>query len=45
MARRNVARVMTEKVQDGFCTDAEALEIAEMILHGNPHAMFGWRRG
>jgi len=45
MARRNVAQVMTEKVQERFCTDTEALKIAEMILHGNPHAMFGWRRG
>lgn len=45
MARRNVARVMAEKVEEGFCTDEEALRIAEMILHGNPDAMFGWRRG
>jgi predicted TIM-barrel fold metal-dependent hydrolase len=45
MARRNIARVLTEKTQEGFCTEAEAVEIARMILHDNPDRMFGWRRG
>ncbi len=45
MARRNVARVLTEKVEEGFCSDEEARELARMILHDNPDAMFGWRRG
>jgi len=45
MARRNIARVMAEKVEEGFCGEAEALEIARMILHDNPDRMFGWRRG
>ena len=45
MARRNIARVMAEKVEEGFCGEAEGLEIARMILHDNPDRMFGWRRG
>ena len=45
MARRNIAWVMSEKVEEGFCTEAEAAEIARMILHDNPDRMFGWRRG
>ena len=45
MARRNIAQVMAEKVEEGFCTEAEGLEIAQMILHDNPDRMFGWRRG
>ncbi len=45
MARRNIAQVMAEKVEEGFCSEAEALEIAQMILHDNPDRMFGWRRG
>ena len=45
MARRNIAQVMAEKVEEGFCSEAEALQIAQMILHDNPDRMFGWRRG
>ena len=45
MARRNIASVMAEKVEEGFCTETEATEIARMILHDNPDRMFGWRRG
>ena len=44
MARRNVARVMAEKVEGSFCNEVEALEIARMILHDNPDRMFGWRK-
>lgn len=45
MARRNIARVMAEKVAEAFCTETEAVEIARMTLHDNPDRMFGWRRG
>ena len=45
MARRNIAQVLAEKVEEGFCGEGEALEIARMILHDNPDRMFGWRRG
>lgn len=45
MARRNVARVLTEKVQEGAFSETEAAELARMLLHDNPDAMFGWRRG
>ena len=45
MARRNVARVLTEKVEEGAFTETEAAELARMLLHDNPDAMFGWRRG
>ena len=44
MARRNIARVLTEKVEEGAFTETEAAEIARMILHDNPDRMFGWRR-
>ena len=45
MARRNIAQVLAEKVEAGFCGEDEALELGRMILHDNPHAMFGWRMG
>jgi hypothetical protein len=44
LARQNIARVMAEKVDDGFFTETEAVRIARMILHDNPNRMFGWRR-
>ncbi len=44
MARRNISRVLTEKVEEGFCSETEALELARMLLHDNPDHMFGWRR-
>jgi hypothetical protein len=44
MARQNIARVMAEKVADGFFNETEAVGIARMMLHDNPHRMFGWRR-
>jgi hypothetical protein len=40
MARRNVARVLAEKTQEGFCTEQEALEIAGMILRDNAERLF-----
>ena len=45
MARRNVAQVLAEKVEEGFCSEDEALELGRMILHDNPHSLFGWRIG
>ena len=44
MARRNISQVLTEKVEEGFCSETEALELARMLLHDNPDHMFGWRR-
>lgn len=43
MARRNVARVLNEKVTEGFCTELEAVEVARMILHDNPARLFAAR--
>ncbi len=44
IARANVAKVLSEKVEANFCNDTEALELARMLLHDNPDQMFGWRR-
>ena len=44
MARENVARVLAAKVEEGFCSEEEALEIARMILHDNPDSLFGGGR-
>ena len=44
MARRNISQVLTEKVEEGFCSETEALQLARMLLHDNPDHMFGWRR-
>jgi predicted TIM-barrel fold metal-dependent hydrolase len=44
MARRNIARVLSERVQEAFCTEQEALELGKMLLHDNPAALFP-RRG
>ncbi len=40
MARRNVARVLAEKTQEGFCSEQEALEIGELILRENAARFF-----
>ncbi|MBI4875535.1 MAG: amidohydrolase family protein [Acidobacteria bacterium] len=40
MARRNVARVLAEKVQEGFCTEKEALEIGALLLRDNAGRFF-----
>src|SRR5262249_42317361 len=45
MARRTIARVLAAKVQDGFCTETEAKEIARMILYENAARFFSWREG
>jgi len=44
MARRNISQVLTEKVEEGFCTETEAVKLAQMLLHDNPDQMFGWRK-
>jgi predicted TIM-barrel fold metal-dependent hydrolase len=43
IARQNVARVLAWKIQDGFCTEREAREIAQMILYENAARFFSWR--
>lgn len=40
MAKRNIARVLAEKVQAGFCTETEAAEIAGLVLLENPMRLF-----
>jgi hypothetical protein len=44
MACRNISQVMTEKVEEGFCSETEARQLTRMLLHDNPDHMFGWRR-
>ena len=45
MARRNIARVLSERVADGACTETEAVDIARWLLHDNPARMFLKRNG
>ena len=45
MARRNVARVLAEKLSEGSCSEAEALQLGHKLLHDNPDAVFGKNRG
>ncbi|MCP5117389.1 MAG: amidohydrolase family protein [bacterium] len=40
MARRNIAEVLTEKVDEGFCSEDEAVEIATLILRDNGERVF-----
>lgn len=40
MARQVVARVLTEKVVEGYLTDDEAITLARRILRDNPAALF-----
>ena len=44
MARRNITKVLAEKTAAGFCSQDEARELARLILHDAPNALFGWRR-
>ena len=44
IARRNLAQVLSEKVEERFCSESESLELARMILHDNPDALFGRAR-
>ncbi len=40
IARRAVARVLTEKVEEGELTEEEAIGVAERILRDNPAALY-----
>ena len=40
MALRNIAQVLAEKTQSGFCTEDEAAELGRMLLHDNPAKLF-----
>lgn len=40
MARQTVAGVLAEKVESGFCTEPEALEIGKMLLYENAARIF-----
>jgi predicted TIM-barrel fold metal-dependent hydrolase len=40
MARENIARVLAEKVAEGWCTEADAVEIAKALLAGNAARLF-----
>jgi hypothetical protein len=40
IARRNVAEVLTEKVESNYLSEFEALEIAQMIFYDNPKQFF-----
>ncbi len=44
IARRNIAQVLAEKVEEGFCAEAEAVEIARLLLEENPARLFPQRR-
>jgi hypothetical protein len=41
MAREDVARVLTEKVESGYLREGEALALARKLLHDNGAALFG----
>ena len=40
IARRNVARVLAEKVESGVFDEVKALEIALALFYGNPKRIF-----
>lgn len=40
MARDGVAQVLTEKVQEGYLTEDEALDLARRMLHDNGYELF-----
>jgi predicted TIM-barrel fold metal-dependent hydrolase len=41
LARQVTSRVLTEKVEEGYLTEEEALGLASCILRDNPAALFG----
>lgn len=45
IARRNIARVLSERVEEGACTETEAVETARWLLHDNPARLFVRNRG
>jgi predicted TIM-barrel fold metal-dependent hydrolase len=40
MARKNIARVLSERVEDGVHTEDEALQIGRLLLHDNAMRVF-----
>ena len=44
MARRAVAGVLASKVESGFCTEQEALDIGKSLLYENAAHLFSWTR-
>ena len=40
MARHVVARVLSEKVSEGYLTEEEAINLAQRVLRDNPAALF-----
>ena len=40
MARKNIARVLAERVEDSAMTEEEAAEMAKWLLHDNPARLF-----
>jgi hypothetical protein len=44
IARRNVAQVLAEKTQAGFCKEEEAAELGRMLMHDNPAKLFAPRQ-
>jgi uncharacterized protein len=40
MARRNIARVLAERVEDGAMTEEDAAEMAKWLLYDNPARLF-----
>jgi hypothetical protein len=43
IARKNIAKVLAEKVVAGFCSEEEAMEIAKLLLLENPLRFFAPR--
>jgi len=41
MARKVVARVLAEKVEEGYMSEEEALALARKILRDNPGRLYG----
>lgn len=40
MARENIARVLTEKVEEGTFTEVQAIDLARKLLHDNAYEFF-----
>ena len=41
-ARQAIAQALAAKVESGFCTEQEALEIGKMLLYENAARLFSW---
>lgn len=44
MAKAGIAQVLGEKVESGWCTESEAVEVARMLLHDNAARLFPQRQ-